>query len=87
MNNFKSLKKYFIKLSKKHPILKIFAYVIILILIFDKLFMFIVLTIIAKFNPKVDSFLKNKIKPKVDSFVTNTINSFPFLQKQTSLIL
>jgi len=82
MNNFKSLKKYFIKLGKKHPILKIFAYVIILILIFDKLFMFIVLTIIAKFNPKVDSFLKNKINPKIDSFVTNTINSFPFLQKQ-----
>jgi hypothetical protein len=75
MNNYKSLKKYFIKLSKKYPVLKIFVFIIILILIFDKLFMLIVLTIIAKFNPKVDSFLKNKI------------NSFPFLQKQTGSIL
>ena len=87
MNNFKSLKKYFIKLGKKHPILKILVFIIIFILIFDKLFMLIVLTLIAKVNPNVDSFLTNKIKPKIDSFVTNTINSFPFLQKQTSLIL
>ena len=75
MNNFKSLKKYFIKLGKKHPMIKIFSYVIIFILFFDKLFMFIVLTIIAKFNPNVDSFLKNKI------------NSLPFMQKQPESIL
>lgn len=75
MNNFKSLKKYFIKLGKKYPVLKVLVYIIILILIFDKLFIFIVLILIAKFNPTAESFLKNKI------------HSLPFLQKQTSSIL
>jgi len=75
MNNYKHLKKYFIKLGKKHPMFKIFVFIIIFILIFDKLFMLIVLTLIAKFNPNVDSFLKNKI------------NSLPILQKQPESIL
>jgi len=75
MNNFKSLKKYFIKLGKKYPMIKILVFIITFILIFDKLFMLIVLTIIAKFNPNVDSFLKNKI------------NSLPILQKQPESIL
>ena len=52
MNNYKSLKKYFNKLGKKHPVLKILGFIIILILIFDKLFIFIVLSLIAYFKKK-----------------------------------
>jgi hypothetical protein len=75
MNNYKHLKNYFYKLGKKHPMIKILVFIIIFILIFDKLFMLIVLTLIAKFNPNVDLFLKNKI------------NSLPILQKQPESIL
>lgn len=52
MNNYKSLKKYFTKLVKKYPLLKILGFIIIFILIFDKLFIFIVLTLIAYFKKK-----------------------------------
>ena len=82
MNNYKHLKNYFYKLGKKYPMLKILVFIIIFILIFDKLFMLIVLTLIAKFNPNVDSFLKNKINPKIESFLKNINNSFSFLHKQ-----
>ena len=62
MNNYKKLTKYITKLArhlKKNKIVKALGGIILFILIFDKLFILIVLTLIVQFK-KIKLFFINK---------------------------